>query len=269
MSNPNLNHLSLCTGYGGIDLGLKAALTSVHTIAYSEIDAFAIENLLSKMGEGLLDIAPIYTDIKSFPWLQIKGQVDILSGGFPCQPFSTAGKGNADNDPRHLWPYIKKGVVELDKPPILFFENVEGLLSSTLKSSSWADPEDTPVLLHILREIERLGYFVTYGVFSARQVGAPQIRKRIFILATHSSMTQQSKDYISHLLLGSEVVAHNWPSGRGIKQGSWEPPRVCEMNASFVFDIKQELKLLGNGVIPQVTTYAFKELWSKLTKEAN
>lgn len=264
MSKPKLTHLSLCTGYGGIDLGLKAALTKLTTIAYSEIDAFAIENLLSKMGEGLLDTAPIYTDIKSFPWEQLRGQVDILSGGFPCQPFSTAGKGEADRDPRHLWPYFIKGVVELDSPPILFFENVEGLLSSTLKGDYWRDPEGTPVLLHILREIERLGYSVECGIFSARQVGAPQIRKRVFILALHNTITCESKDFISYLLSTSEVEPTQWPKGRGLPQESWEAPRVCEMDAEFVFDIKQELKLLGNGVIPQVATYAFKELWSKL-----
>ncbi|NBW13935.1 MAG: DNA cytosine methyltransferase [Caulobacteraceae bacterium] len=105
-----ITHVSLCAGYGGIDLGLKRAIPSLRTIAFSEIEAFACANLVSKMEAGLLDPAPIWTDLKTFPWSEFHGCVDILSGGYPCQPFSAAGKRLGAEDPRHLWPHIRRGI---------------------------------------------------------------------------------------------------------------------------------------------------------------
>ena len=195
-----LTHISLCTGYGGIDLGLRDALRNVRTITYVEIEAFAVENLVSKIEAGLLDPAPIFSDLKSFPWRKFAGRVDILSGGFPCQPFSSAGRNNADTDPRHLWPSIRNGIIELRKPPIIFFENVEGIISSTLKSEGWADPKGTPVLLHILREMERMGYTAEAGVFSAAEVGAPHQRKRVFIMGVRSDLSKAKQDIVNRIL---------------------------------------------------------------------
>lgn len=190
-----LTHISLCTGYGGIDLGLGRVLPSLRTIAYCEIEAFACANLVSKIEAGALDAAPIWTDLKTFPWAQFRGRVDILSGGFPCQPFSSAGRRGGDEDPRHLWPYIIKGIRELGRPPIVFFENVMGIISSKLKGE-WADPAGTPVLLHVLRELERLGYRATAGIFSAAEVGAPHLRKRVFILGCRADLIEQAREAI-------------------------------------------------------------------------
>ena len=253
-----LTHLSLCTGYAGIDLGLGRALGDVRTVAYVEIEAFAIENLVSKIEGGLLDVAPIWSDLKSFPWSEFRERVDILSGGFPCQPFSVAGQHAGDQDPRHLWPYIVRGIRELGRPPVVFLENVEGIISSRLKSDQWADPEDTPVLLHVLRGLERLGYSATAGVFSAREVGAPHRRKRVFIMGVRSDLRQSGRDLVSGMLRESRrgsgmeyptgrniERARRWrrscktklleqiresstiyPAPRGAKQFIWEPPRV-------------------------------------------
>ena len=85
-------HLSFCAGYGGIDLGLQRVLPSCRTVAYVEIEAFAIANLVAKMEAGDLDAAPVWTDVKTFPAEPFRGLVDIISGGYPCQPFSAAGK---------------------------------------------------------------------------------------------------------------------------------------------------------------------------------
>ena len=177
-----LTHISLCTGYGGIDIGLKRAIGNIRTIAYSEIEAYAVCNLVSKIEKGYLDAAPIWPNLKTFPYKQFYGKVDILSGGFPCQPFSTAGKRKGSEDPRHLFPYILKGIRELGNPPFVFLENVQGIITSKLKGE-WRDEEGTPVLLHVLRELERLGYEAEAGIFSAREAGAPHQRKRVFILA--------------------------------------------------------------------------------------
>jgi DNA (cytosine-5)-methyltransferase 1 len=163
-----VTHISLCAGYGGIDLGLKRAIPHLRTIAFSEIEAFACANLVAKMEAGFLDAAPIWTDVKTFPWPRFHGKVDILSGGYPCQPFSAAGKRLGRDDPRHLWPWIADGI-RLCQPRVCFFENVEGHISLGLRE--------------VLGELEEIGYRATWGVFSAAEVGAPHQRKRVFILA--------------------------------------------------------------------------------------
>ena len=195
-NSKELTHLSLCTGYGGIDLGLKRVVGPLRTIAYVEIEAFVIQNLVSKIEKGWLDVAPIWTDLKTINWGLFRGRVDILSGGFPCQPFSQAGTRKGSEDPRHLFPYIVKGIKQLGKPPVVFFENVEGIISSKLKGNDWADPEGTPVLLHVLRELERLGYEATAGVFSASEIGAPHQRKRVFILGINNRLSEESRSSI-------------------------------------------------------------------------
>jgi DNA (cytosine-5)-methyltransferase 1 len=123
-----ITHVSLCAGYGGIDLGLHRAIPNLRTIAVSEIEAFACANLVAKMEAGLLDCAPIWTDLKTFPWAEFRDRVDILSGGYPCQPFSAAGKRLGAEDPRHLWPFISAGIAAM-RPSACFFENVDGHIS--------------------------------------------------------------------------------------------------------------------------------------------
>lgn len=183
-----ITHLSLCTGYGGIDIGLARACSAIRTIAYSEIEVYAIENLVNKMEKGIIAPAPIWSNLKTFPFKDFYGKVDILSGGFPCQPFSSAGQRNGDTDPRHLFPFIKQGIIDC-RPAFVFLENVRGLLSSKLQSDHWTDPQGTPVLLHILRELERIGYEAHWGLFSARETGLPHLRQRVFILGKRKDIT--------------------------------------------------------------------------------
>ena len=179
---PHLSHISLCFGYGGIDLGLHRIFGDrLRLAAVCEIEAFALENALSKMEAGLLPPAPIWNDLRTFPWEEFQ-DVTLVSGGFPCQPFSAAGKREGDQDPRHLFPYIVDGIKRC-RPRFVFLENVEGILSSKLAGEGWADPAGTPVLLHVFRELERVGYKAEAGIFSASETGAPHQRKRIFILA--------------------------------------------------------------------------------------
>lgn len=310
-----LTHLSLCAGYGGIDLGLKRAIPSLRTIAFSEIEAYACSNLVTKIEAGLLDAAPIWTDLKTFPWESFYGKVDIISGGFPCQPFSTAGKRKGDEDPRHLFPYIKRGI-ELVRPTLVFFENVQGIISSKLTASK-EDEEGTPVLLHVLRELERLGYRATAGIFSADEIGAPHQRKRVFILGYRSGRNEQRTGgrgrSIKERMAVSirEPSANIFPSRRGEEQKLWEPSRVTsnshsnraqvpiKENESIKSKSKRstqgeikpplgrgsngysdrldygdlceslcnrtdELRLLGNGVLPATAERAFRTLWEKL-----
>jgi len=170
----SIRHLSLCAGYGGIDLGLRRVLPECRTVAYVEIEAFAIQNLVDKIEAERLDPAPVYTDVKSFPFKEFRGCVDILSGGFPCQPFSQAGSQRSTEDPRHIFPYILEGIREC-RPSVVFLENVEGIISSKTKDGE-------SVLQYVLRSLEEVGYSATAGVFSASEIGAPHQRKRVFIL---------------------------------------------------------------------------------------
>lgn len=181
MATTSISHLEICAGYGGVHIGLKRALSTVRLVAAVEIEAYACVNLLEKMEIGWMDSAPIWTDVKTFDGQPFRGVVDILSAGFPCQPFSCAGKRAADEDARHLWPHILRSIIAI-RPGAVFLENVEGIISSKLGGEGWTDAAGTPVLLHVLRELERVGYRCAWGIFSASEVGASHRRKRVFIL---------------------------------------------------------------------------------------
>jgi DNA (cytosine-5)-methyltransferase 1 len=222
MDTPTITHLSLCSGYGGIDLGLRRAIgSSLRTVAYAEIEAFACELLLARMEGQQIDPAPIWPDLKSFPWESFRDRVDILSGGYPCQPFSAAGKRLGKDDPRHLWPFIADGIQVL-RPRLCFFENVEGHISLGLRD--------------VIEELGRLGYAATWGVFSASEVGAPHQRKRVFILA--NDQRERIEELGRQVSTNAEQRAarnhgsYAWPSRPGEPQHGWEPPRVVGNAAS-------------------------------------
>lgn len=236
----DIKHLSLCAGYGGIDLGIKRALGSVRSICYVEIEAFPLANLVSKIEDGLLDSAPLFTDLKRLDWSLFAGRVDLLSGGFPCQPFSQAGRRAGDEDPRHLFPYILEGIRVL-RPPFVFLENVSGILTAKLRGEGWRDPEGTPVLLHVCRELERVGLKVEAGVFTASEVGAPHKRERVFILGRCPHLSPESLDFIDGLLRDTEGAPRTaYPRGKGESSFSWEPPRVSVGFAPELVDSDSE-----------------------------
>ena len=203
-----ITHISLCSGYEGIGLGLRRVLPNLREIAFVEREGFPVANLVAKMEAGELDSAPVFTDVKQFPYGKFRGQVDILSGGFPCQPFSCAGQRKATDDPRHLFPYIRDGIRDC-KPRIVFLENVGGIISAKT-----ADGES--VLKYVLRELEGLGYRATAGIFSAEEVGAPHQRKRVFILGVGEELGNAKHDglYGTTESRGTtETVQHN-PQGK-------------------------------------------------------
>jgi len=184
-----ITHLSLCTGYEGIGRGLRAVLPNVREVAYVEIEAFAVANLVNKMEEGRIHPTPIYTNLKTFPYRKFRGGVDILSGGFLCQPFSSAGKQKATEDPRHLFPFIAEGIREC-QPRVVLLENVEGILSCKTG-------EGEPVLKYVGRTLEELGYTVEIGIFSAKEVGFPHERKRVFIVGVSNTEIERCRGWQS------------------------------------------------------------------------
>jgi len=168
----SLNILSLCAGVGGLDLGIRLAQPNARTVCYVEIEAFACEILAMRMEDKTMDEAPVWTDLRSFngkPW---RGIVDCITAGYPCQPFSVAGKQKGKDDPRHLWPDVYRIVREV-QPRLCFFENVPGHLRLGFEQ--------------VHDDLQRLGYRVKAGLFSAEEVGASHKRERLFILAYRES----------------------------------------------------------------------------------
>ena len=213
MDHPAITHVSLCAGYGGIDLGLRRCIPSLRTIAYSEIEAFACEVLLARMEGGQIDAAPIWPDVRSFPWEQFRDRVDILSGGYPCQPFSAAGKRLGQEDPRHLWPSIARGISIL-RPRLCFFENVEGHISLGLRE--------------VIDDLDGLGYAATFGVFSAAELGACHERKRLFILA----YSVRERGFLSPKGLLAAVEDFRGKSTARRTEDGW----ICERCGQDIFD---------------------------------
>jgi len=315
-------YISLCSGYDGIGIGLKRAIPNLRTVAHVEIETYAIANLISKMEAGLLDACPIFTDLKTFPYRELRDKVTILSAGFPCQPFSSAGKRKATEDPRHLYPFIADGVTAM-RPRYVLLENVEGIISAKT-----GDGES--VLKYVLGDLEQRGYSCTWGVFSASEVGAPHQRKRVFILGNTSSerscggcedegkqrteMFRQGYESTESKRGNNETSDVNkrlektkYPARPSQQQYEWEQPRVvgnasverCEQD-STLRDKQQasrsdqvggnsgsstnrgqikscvgvstngtafrvdELRLLGNGVVPDTCELAFKTLIQQL-----
>tara|TARA_R100000234_G_scaffold119135_1_gene101264 strand:- start:1858 stop:2892 length:1035 start_codon:yes stop_codon:yes gene_type:complete len=219
--------LSFCSGYGGIERGFELAGFEHRVLAYVEIEAFAIANLVAKMEDNKLVPAPVWSDLKTFPSEIFRNKVDVITAGYPCQPFSAAGRRQGEDDPRHLWPVIKKHIATI-RPIRCFFENVEGHISLGLKD--------------VLEDLAGLGYSTTWGIFSASEVGAPHQRKRIFILA-HSDGSRQlqsegtEQDQWGRIGNSSEELAHtdsvrcNWG-----KLSDYASERTVEVAAQQRFE---------------------------------
>lgn len=164
----SFNVLSLCTGAGMLDTGVRVAIPSARLVCCVEWESYATGLLASRMEEKALDDAPIWTNLRTFDGRPWRGIVDLVIAGYPCPPFSQAGKRLGAADPRHLWPEVARVVREVE-PGFVFLENVSGHLSLGFDE--------------VARDLEQMGYRVTPGVFSAEEVGAPHQRERLFILA--------------------------------------------------------------------------------------
>jgi DNA (cytosine-5)-methyltransferase 1 len=234
--------LSFCSGYGGIERGLDLSGLEHRVIAYVEIEAYAIANLVAKMETGQLPPCPIYSDIKTFPAHLFRGKVDIITGGYPCQPFSLSGNRKGADDPRHLWPHIRRHIESI-RPVQCFLENVEGHISLGLCT--------------VVSDLEQDGYRTTWGLFSANEVGAPHKRKRVFILGNANNT------YVERGRLPGRVrkkhtdtdSASNSIRKQAAQQWLPEPKlgRVVNGGANRV----DRLRLLGNGVVPQTAAKAW------------
>jgi len=166
-----LNGLALCAGYGGLELGIERILPEARTVCYVEGEAFAAQHLIQKMQNGSLDDAPIWSNVKTFDGFPWRGKVDWISGGFPCQPYSTAGKQMGKEDPRDLWPDFVRIIGEV-RPGFIFLENVPNVVKLRLDQ--------------IVLDLDKLGYHASWCLVAASDVGAPHRRKRWFCMAVNS-----------------------------------------------------------------------------------
>jgi len=288
------NIISFCTGYGGLELGLRRISPNFRTVCYVEIEAFAVANLVSKIEQGKMDAAPVWTDIKTFPAQMFRDKVHGFLAGYPCQPFSNAGKRQGKKDPRHLWPYILDNIRTI-RPVWCFFENVSGHLNLGFDE--------------VYKSLRDLGYKVEAGLFTAAEVGAPHKRERLFILAyadvpkpRRNSRTNRSEaEDLRRKNAGDVSTGHDksdresanperterkpadntrtgrkgyaddgndrWPAKPGQEQYDWEEPRTVKPRMGRTVDgfasRVDELRLLGNGVVPAQAELALRTLLKK------
>ena len=166
----NLTHLSLCSGIGGLDLAAEWA--GFETVAQCEIDEYA-SRTLQKNFKGVYNFGDIRTiTAKSARSRGIyPGAVTVISAGFPCQPYSLAGKGKGDSDSRDLWAECERVIREL-RPKHFVGENVPGLLTRG----------NGRYFRRIKAALKQMGYRVWWGMWGAYDVGAPHQRDRVFIV---------------------------------------------------------------------------------------
>jgi len=169
-----MNELSLFSGSGG---GVLATthLLNWRTVGYVEFNPYCQQVLAQRIKDELLDQAPIFGDVRAFIAEgyadAYKGMVTVISAGFPCQPFSVAGRQKAEDDPRNMWP-ATLDVIRRVEPRYCLLENVPGLLSRKHRYFET-----------ILKDLAESGYNAKWKVISAAEVGAPHKRDRLFIVA--------------------------------------------------------------------------------------
>lgn len=166
-----MNELSLFSGAGGGLLG--SLLLGWTPIGYVEYDDYCQRVIAQRIKDGILPNAPIFGDIRTFISegyaASYQGMVDVISGGFPCQPFSVAGKQLGADDPRNMWPATVE-CIRIIRPRYALLENVPGLLSSGYFGT-------------ILGDLAESGYDARWRILSAAEMGAPHRRDRLWIVA--------------------------------------------------------------------------------------
>ena len=154
---------SLCSGYGGLDMAVEAYYNA-ETVWMCDIDKYS--SIVIKERWGL----PNLGDLKSVDWAAVE-PIDILTAGYPCQPFSTAGQRKGLEDERHIWPYIKE-IISTLQPKRVILENVRGHLTLGFKE--------------VLKDLTEIGYDARWAIVRASDVGAPHQRARLFVVAWHT-----------------------------------------------------------------------------------
>lgn len=220
---------SLFSGIGGLDLGLEWA--GMECAWQSEIDLYA-SRVLAKHWPHVRN----YGDIKAIDPATLP-PVDLVCGGYPCQPFSYAGdrKGAADN--RHLWPVMLK-VIEVMRPSWVLCENVDGHVTMGLDQ--------------VLSDLESRGYAGQAFVVPACAVDAPHRRYRVFIVSHVEGIAVEEPKMVGQEEIHGEVLRESGRMGGGARVG-WQTdqPSMVGM-VDGVPNWVDRCRALGNSVVPQV-----------------
>lgn len=234
-----VNELALFAGAGG---GILAGhLLGWNTVCAVERDAYAAQVLAQRQNDGSLAPFPIWSDVETFngkPW---HGIVDVVSGGFPCQDISAAGKGGGIEASRSgLWKQMVRIVGEV-RPKFVFVENSPLLVKRGLAV--------------VLGDLAEMGYDAEWCIVSASDVGAPHKRDRIWLFATNSDQAGLSQ---RQLFSGIQrkgrcassredaAVGYRWPTESGI----------CRVDDGMANRVDR-IKAIGNGQVPRVAATAF------------
>ena len=231
--------LDLFAGIGGFSLA--GHWLGWETVAFVEWDDYC-KKVLTKNFPGV----PIYGDIKQYRGQE--GTADVICGGFPCQPFSQAGKRQGQADDRYLWPEMLRVIQEV-KPRWVVGENVAGLITM----------EDGRTLERILTDLEDAGYRSEVFVIPACGVGAWHRRDRIWIVANTDNKGLERYNDRTTSTIQTESTRTNIRTeniSNGGKYWSAEPDvgRVAHGVSSRV----DRLKSLGNAIVPQIAFELFK-----------
>lgn len=228
----NLTHFSLCTGIGGIDLA--AEWTGFETIGQCEIDDYA-SRVLAKNFKGV----PNFHDIRTVTASRLRENgiepesITVLSAGFPCQPYSLAGKGKGDGDERDLWGEVARCIRDL-KPKWFVGENTPGLFARA----------NQRYFKRILADLTEMGYRVSWGIWGACDAGANHKRERVFLCAFNANSERRStfrfQDRKSCKTVGET-------SGR-------QPCRTSRIYGNISDTTSDKLGLLGSSKEAQRTT---------------
>lgn len=231
-------HVDLFSGIGGFALACRWA--GIKTVAFCEIDAFC-QKVLKKNFPGV----PVYDDIKTFNYA---GEPPfVLTGGFPCQPFSSSGhKRGPCGDDRYLWPQMLE-VIRRANPRWVVAENVTGI-----------DNSSHLVLDTLLADLERIQYETGIVEIPACAVNAPHKRMRVFILA-HAKVFGQKPDQQEPEILQTQGKDRTGPSG-GVgsawwndgKRSLWESEPDIYRVADGIPNWMDRNGHLGNAIVPQV-----------------
>lgn len=237
MPAKTMNVLSLFAGIqiGGLELGLERA--GMTTVGQVEIDPYCRSILARHWPE-----VPRHDDVRTAVdwWFTAdRPRVDVVAGGFPCQPFSTAGRRRGTADERWGWPWMER-VVRALRPRHVIVENVPALL------------DDGEAFGWILGDLASLGFDATWSLLPACVLGAPHARERLFLLAHATGDDGEQPVYLP------AAVAPGRPAvgaAGGLSRGDgWLPEPAVDRVAHGLpkWVVRDELHALGNAVAPAV-----------------
>lgn len=239
-----MNVLSLFSGIGGLELGLERA--GMTTVGQVELDPFCLRVLNQHWPE-----VPKHDDVRTAPewWASVaRPRVDLVAGGFPCQPFSNAGLQLGTSDERWMWPEFAM-VVRRVRPRYVVVENVPALV------------RDVRAFGTVLADLHRLGFDAEWATIRASDFGAPHPRERVFVVAYPSGVDGATRDrLVPGRGRGTQVAARGFPRlathlGRRAAR-LW---LACEPGVARLVDgvphQVDRLRVLGNAVVPAVAEH--------------